>query len=153
MAVLLGVTDGLRRDFSRLMVRPHGEDVHLLLPAVNLQLLDGGRAIDVAGRQQGFLPFQLQLPGNLGRGRGLAGTLQSRHHDDRDGLTGLHDDLGGLAAHEGDHFLIDDFNDHLARVQAVHHVLADGPLLHRLHELLDHPEVHIGLQQGHLHFL
>ena len=47
---------------------------------------------------------------------------------------------------------MDDFDDGLRRGEAVHHVLADGLLLDRCHELAHHFERDVGLEQSHAHF-
>ena len=116
MPVFLRKGNRFPGDLHRTVVTAHGKDIHFLLPAVDLQLLNGGRPVDITGYQQRFLAFQFQLACDLGRSRGLAGTLQARHHKDGDRFSGLHGNLRGLAAHQGDHLLVDDLDHHLAGI-------------------------------------
>jgi len=47
--------------------------------------------------------------------------------------------------------VVHDLHDLLGRRQALHDLGADCPLAHARNELLDDPEVHIGLEQGQPH--
>ena len=51
---------------SLIHIFSHGEDLHPLLLPVHLQLLDGCRAVDVAGYQKRLLALQLELARKLG---------------------------------------------------------------------------------------
>ena len=67
-------------------------------------------------------------------------------------LAWLQLELRCLASHQVRHLFVDDLDDHLRRIEAVHHFLADRSLLHGADELLDHLEVDVRLQEGHLDF-
>ena len=53
----------------------------------------------------------------------------------------------GLAAEDRDELLVDDLDDLLGRVQRAADLLAAGPLLDRVDELLDHGQRDVGLEQ------
>ena len=55
---------------------------------------------------------------------------------------------GVCAAEERRHLVAHDAQDGLVGAEALQDVLADGLLADALEELLDHPEVHVGLEQG-----
>ena len=131
----------------------HGKDFHALLFTVDLQLFNGCRTVHIAGDQKRFFALLLELSCQLGGGRRLTCSLKTRHHDDCDLLAGAKRDLRRLGTHECGHLLIYDLDDHLSRVQAVHHVGADCPLLHGFRELLNDFKIYICLQKRHLDFL
>ena len=47
--------------------------------------------------------------------------------------------------------VVDDLDERLARVKAFQHLLTEGLFLDLLHELLDHRQGHVGLQQRLAH--
>ena len=123
------------------------EDGDADLVAVDLQLLDGVRALQVAGDQHRRLALLLQPQRELGRERRLAGTLQAGEHDD--GRAGLGvAQPPGLAAEDGDELLVDDLDDLLGGVQRLADLLAPRALLDRRDEVLDHRQRDVGLEQG-----
>ena len=85
------------RDFERFLVGAGCKEVGAGLCGDGLELVDGGRAIDVArDRQHLFLLLLAQPFGELADGGGLACTLQAGHQDDRRRLGG-ETELGGRA--------------------------------------------------------
>ena len=58
-------------------------DRHAQLLAQGLELVDGRRAVDVAGHQRRALALGEEELGQLAAGRGLARALQAHHHDHR----------------------------------------------------------------------
>ena len=52
--------------------------------------------------------------------------------------------------HQVDQLLVDDVDELIGRVERFQHRLADGLLAHPGHELLDHRQADVGLQQGPL---
>ena len=146
-AVIPGVADGVlcNRDGVALALL---KDRQVQLTAHDLQLLNGGGAVHVAGSQQGALRVLLtHQPCQFCGGSGLTGALEAHHHDHRWGVV-CHGELGGAAAHQIRQLLVDDLDDLLGGGQAVQHVGADGPLRDGSHEVLDHLVAHVGLQQG-----
>ena len=81
--------------------------------AEDLQLFDGGRAIDIGRHQIGPAALALEHRGQFTRGRRLAGSLQTGHHDD-DRLTAIEADLFRTAAKQCNQFLMDYLDDLLA---------------------------------------
>ncbi len=101
-------------NIDRLVFIAHGKNFHALLFPVNLQLFNRCRTIYVTGRQKRFFPFLPELSGNLCCRRRLSGTLQASHHNDSQLRAWLISQLGCFRAHQAYHFVIDDFNNHLA---------------------------------------
>ncbi len=88
--------------------------------------------------------------GELGGGRGLAGALQAdQHHDD--GRRGGEVDGLRIGAQHAHQLVVDDLDDHLARRDGAHHVLAERLLLHPVGEGAHHVERHVGLDQSAAH--
>ena len=82
---------------------------------------------------------------------GLAGALQTHHHDDGRRLR-ADDELAVGLAHEADQLLVDDLDDLLAGKEAFHHFAADGAFGDGLHKVAHDLEVHVRFEQGELHF-
>ena len=98
------------------------------------------------GHQHFLLVASLEALGELGGRRGLARALQAdQHHHHRwrrreiDPLR-----IRAECAHE---LVMHDLDDHLARRDGAHHVLADGPLLHPVGKGAHHVERDVGLEQ------
>jgi hypothetical protein len=92
----------------------------------------------------------LEPLGELGGRRGLARALQAdQHHHHRRG-GGEVDPLrvGAKHAHE---LVMHDLDDHLARRDGAHHLLADRLLLHPVDERAHHVERDVGLEQRTAH--
>ena len=153
VAVLAGMLQSCPGDVRRLVAVTHGKDFHSLLFSIHLELFDSGRTVYVTGHKERFLPFQFIFSRQFCGGRCLTCTLETCHHNNSDGASRLELDLCGLGSHEGNQLLIDDLDDHLSRVQPVHHVLPDGTLLHILNEALYDFEVDIRGQKRPLDLL
>jgi hypothetical protein len=115
-----------------------------------LELLDSGRTPEVQGCDERLVPFATREQGELhGRG-GLAGALQSDEHDHgrwRRRIT----QAFGIAAQQLDQLLVDRLDHLLRRGQAWRNLGTLQPDADALHELLDHLEVDIGLEQSKSH--
>ena len=150
-AVVPGVTDGVFGDGDGISLALL-EYRQVQLAAHDFQLFNGCGTVHVAGRKQRALcVLPAHQPRQLGGGGGLAGALETHHHDHRGAVVG-HGQLGGAAAHQICQLLVDDLHHLLGRGQAVQHVGADGPLRDGGHEVLDHLVAHVGLQQGQADF-
>ena len=121
-------------------------DRHAGLRADGLQLVDGRRAVDVAGHQRRLLALLGQQPRELARRRRLARALQAAHEDHR-GRLRRELELRGALAHQRGQLLQHDLHDLLARREALQDVRAARALAHRGHEVLDDAEVDVGLEQ------
>ncbi len=91
--------------------------------------------------------LRLYQRGQLGRGGGLAGSLQAGQQHDRRRAGGV-GEPEGLAAEDGAQLVVDDLDDLLARGQALGEVDPDQLLPDPRHEVADDPKVDVGLQQG-----
>ena len=120
------------------------------LAAELLQLVDGGRALQVGRDQGGMLARLAQPEGELGGGGRLAGALEAREQD-HGGRTSGEGEIGAPGAHEGRELLVHDLDHLLAGREALQDVLADRPRLHRGDEVLDDREVDVRFEQGEAH--
>ncbi len=142
---------GVVGDINRVLVPGGGEEFRLHLAGQGLQLVDGRRAVDVGGHHHHFLLFPLlEETRQLGHRGGLTGALQARHHDHHRRLGGQIQGVVGVA-HGVHQLVVDDLDERLARVKAFQHLLTEGLFLDLLHELLDHRQGHVGLQQRLAH--
>ena len=145
---------GQRRlhNVDRLLLDITGKEVHAHFSGQGLQLFDSGRAVDIGTDDRHlFLVALLQQFGQLGDGGCFTRTLQPRHHDHGRRRRREVQPLVGRTHHRFQ-FGLYDLQEGLARAQALHDVLAQRALFHRLHEILDHRQRDIGFQQRHAHF-
>ena len=150
VAVIPGVGQRLAGDLRGLGTRQR-EHRRTCLPAHDLQLVDGGGAVDIAGHQHGAAALLNEVFGKLGCVGRFTVALQAAEHDD--GLTLVLDDQAGgfLAAHQGNELLVDDLDHLLGGGQALHDLLTHGALGDLGTEILGNLVVDIGFQQGHPH--
>ena len=123
------------------------EDGYAGALAVDLELVDGVRALEVGGDQHRLLALLLEPERELRGQRGLAGALEAGQHDHRRRGLGVAQPAG-LAAEDRDELLVDDLDDLLGGVQRLADLLAARPLLDRVDELADHRQRDVGLEQG-----
>ena len=122
----------------------------LFLLGEDFELVDGGGAIDVAADDQGAVAAFFEEFSELGRRGRLARTVEADHEDLERTGTGE----GRRAfAEEFDQFVVDDFDDLLARGDALEDLLADALRLDAFDEFSRDFEMHVGGQQGGAHFL
>jgi hypothetical protein len=98
------------------------------------------------GHQHFLLVAILQTPAELGGGGGLARALQADEHYHHRGRGGEIDRLG-LGAKSAHELVMHDLDDHLARGDGAHHLLANGLRLQGVGEVAHHVECHVGLEQ------
>ena len=98
-----------------------------------------------------FAVFLREALGELRRRRGFARALQAQHQD-RHRRRGAQIEFDGGRAQHFDELVVDDLDDHLARRDRAHDLLADRFELHAGDEVFDHLQGDVGLQQGHAHF-
>ena len=147
--VVAGVIDSFPGGFHRILgtLFKHG---HLHLLAHHLQLLDGGRTVNVTGGQHGLFALLRQIPGQLGGHGGFARALQAAEHIHRQ-RRGRPGQPGILPTHQLGHFLADDLDHLLPGGEGGQDFLAHAPLGDLLDEVLGHGIVDVGLQQRHAH--
>ena len=129
-----------------------GEHRHTGLLAHHLQLLNGGRAVDIAGDQQRAAALAAIIFAELCGVGGLAVALQAAHHQHGLALVFQAQVLRLIAAHEVGQFLIDDLDNLLGGGQALHDLLAHGTLGDLGAEVFRHLVVDVGFQQRHPDF-
>ena len=118
----------------------------------HLQLLDGGRAVDVGrDRQHLLLALLDQVLGELGGGRGLAGALQAGHQDHRRRLR-REVEVGDAFAHRRGELAVHDADQRLAGRERPGHLGAERALLDAGDEVAHDRQRDVGLEQRHAHF-
>ena len=146
VAVPDGVGDGGLCNVDRVRLT-HLKDGDIELRAYDLQLLDGGRTVNVTGGEQRVLVLLFEKPGELCTVGGLARALQADQHNDR-GRLGGELQLLVFAAHQIGQLFVDDLDDHLCGRQTLENVRADAALGGFFDEVLDDLVVDVSLQQG-----
>ena len=123
------------------------EDRYIVGRAELLELLDRRRTLDVRRHQQRLArPGLSEVHGQLGRGDGLARTLQTGHQQHGRARRSEGDGLA-LAAHHVHEFVVEHLDQELARLDRRHDLGPRSRLAHALDQVLGHPEVDIGLEQ------
>ena len=142
----LRLRDGGLGDLDRILLAVLSVHRHADALAQHFQLLDGGGAESVAGREEHLHALLgLDMKGQLAGERGLTGTVQTR--DQHDAGIPLHVDILRLRAHELRELVVHDLDHHLLRLHRRQHVRADGLVLHAVAEVLRHLVAHVRVQQ------
>ena len=139
----------LRDDFGLFGAQRKDRDTGLLTD--DLQLLNGGGAVNIAGDQQRAAALAAVIFAELGGVGGLAVALQAAHHQHGLALVFQAQILRLIAAHEVGQFLVDDLDDLLGGGQALHDLLPHGAFRDLGAEVLSDFIVDVGLEQGHAH--
>jgi hypothetical protein len=140
-------------NWGRLAGREEHRDVEAA--PQDLELLDGSGPVDVGGHHHGLPALLLDEASDLGRGGGLAASLETHHHD------GVHLPVPETQRslhrpHESHQLVVADLDEvvlggHLHLLPAVGDLrmddLPDRLFLHMVDEALDHVELHVGFQQ------
>ena len=123
-----------------------GVDGNVELRAQRLELVDGGRAVDVGCDESRRPSLGLELAGQFRSRRRLARSLQADEHNDgrRDAVEVQPRPL--LAEHGGE-LVVDDLDELLCRRDGLDRRNADGLLLNPLDELARELEADVGLEQ------
>jgi len=133
-------------------VFPEAETLDTGLLRHDFQLLDGRRAVDIRGHQEGFVALFLQMQRDLACAGRFSLTLQPHHHDE--GRSVLCESQGFIRAAHGPHErVVNNLDDLLARLDALEHFLPERLLLDVRDELLDNLIVNVGLEQRPADFL
>lgn len=113
--------------------------------AEDLELLDGGGAIEVEGDEDGAFALFFEPVGELGGGGGFAGAVEADHED---ALGGLQVQGRGAAAEDFDEFVVEDFDDLLAWGDGAEDFLAHGFGFDGFEEVFGDLEIDVGLEEG-----
>ena len=149
VAVFLRVFDAGFRDLDGADLVSEREDRDPGRFADDLQLIDRGGTVDVAGDEQGIFPLAFHQFGDLGGVGRFARALKTRHHHHRRGF-GRDLEFRGLASHQFDEFFVYDLDDLLRGKQTFEHFASDGSLGHLRDKVAHDFEVYVGFEQGAL---
>ena len=128
--------------------RFRGEHGHADVVGEYLELLDGGRAVEVEGDEDRALPVFFEAAGEFRAGGGFAGAVQAADED----VTGRVEVQRGLvAAEQGTQFVMENLDDLLAGRDRFQHLVAHGAYFDRLDKGLGHAQFHVRLEQGEPH--
>ena len=141
-----GLTKGHRIGGTEVRVYRQAE-----LLADHLQLLNGSGPLQVGRCQHRLAAVPQDGLAQLAAGGRLAGPLKAAEHQHRHVAPQMERMV--YRAHQVDQFLVDDVDQLIGRVEGFQHRLADGLFAHPGHEILDHRQADVGLQQGPLHQL
>ncbi len=121
------------------------------LGAECLELVDGGRAVDVRRDHSRGTALAQELPRELGRGRGFARSLEAHHHHDRRRDGAELEPLFPLAQH-CDQLVVHDLHELLRGRHRLEGRDAGGRFLDTLDELARQLEVDVRFQQDPAYF-
>ncbi|GBC91520.1 hypothetical protein HRbin14_02292 [bacterium HR14] len=153
VAVGAGIGVGGARDAHR-VARPSlfgRVDIDAYLLAQHLQLLDGGRALEVARCHHRFAPLRARPARQLRAGGGLTRPLQATEHE-HGGRRRRPANRLRLAPQKRNQLVAHDAHHMLVGRQALQHLVADRLLTHPRNKLLHHPKINIRLQQRQADF-
>ncbi len=112
-----------------------------------VQLVHGRRAINVRRDEQRLASLFLEQPCELATGSRLAGAVQTDHQDAT--RIRVEFERGIFGTEQVHEFIVDDFDDLLAGLDALNDLGADGFGFDALDEVAGDLEIHVGLQQRH----
>ena len=150
IVVGLGVFNSLAGNFHGAYLITQRENCNIQLLAQHLQLLDGGRTVNIGGNQQRTFMFILIDVSNFSNRGGLTGALQTGHHDNRGRLAG-HIDGGLLRTHQDGQFLLHNFYNLLSGSKTLQNISAKCALFNGGHKILNNFVADVGFQQSHTH--
>jgi hypothetical protein len=126
-----------------------GVNRHVDLFRERRELVDGGGAVEVAGDEQRPAAFLFQAVGELGGSRRLARAVQST---DQDAGGRVEVEWLLVAAKQAGEFVVEDFDDLLARFDRLEDFGAERLVLHLGDEILGDAEFDVGFEQGDADF-
>ena len=142
----LGLCYGVLGDPDRVLDTILGVNRNLDSLTEHLQLFDCGRAERVAGGEEHLHPsLALDVVRQLGRERGLTGTVQTR--DQNYSRIALDVDVLRRAAHKVRKLVVDDLDHHLLRLHGREDILSHRLDFHLVAEVFGHAEAYVSVQQ------
>ena len=136
----------LLADLHRIGRARLGIDRNAKLLAEHVQLLDGGRTLQVGGDEHRLAAALLDQPAELAAGGRFAGALQAAQHQHRH--VGLQMQRMIDRAHQVDELAMDDAEHLLVGIDRFQHPFADGLLGDLGDELLDDRIADVGFEQS-----
>ena len=137
-------------DFQYVRFAALDEDWNLQFLAERFELIHRGGPINIRRDQQRRASLFFQQPGKFAAGGGFAGAVQADHHQARGIAAQLQACI--LRTEQLDQFVVDEFDDLLAGLDALDDLLADRLLLDAINEIARHFEIHVGVQQRQADF-
>ena len=151
IAVFLGIIHCLLRCFQRLGLHTKRKDLNANAFPQCLQLFNRCRTNNITGYQQRLAALLfLHYVGDLCGCRCFTGTLQTHHHDSCYS-TAFIIYRSILASQQRYDFVMNDFYNHLPRIQRGHDLRSQCLFLYAGNEILNDAVINIGLQQRHTH--
>ena len=151
-AVRLGLGHRAVGDLEHVLFAAHQETRQIKLPGQGLDLVHRGGPVNVRADEQRFAILGGEQAGELAAGGGFAGAVQAAHHQaERLGKAARQVELAAIGTEQRDHFIADDFDDLLPRLDAGDDLLAERLFLHAGDELLGDLEIDVRIEQGHAH--
>jgi len=110
------------------------------------ELVHGRRTIDVGRDEQWSSALFEEEAAQFGAGSGFAGAVEAEHENATWIAAELDAGIGG--AEKFDEFVVDDFDDLLAGLDAEKNILADGLVFDAVDEIASDLEIDIGFKEG-----
>ena len=130
-----------------------GQGIDADLHAEDRQLFHRRRAVHIErGHQHALAVAVFQTFGELGRGRGFTGALQTDHQDRGGGAVDFQRAGFAFAFQRVDQRVVDDLDDLLAGGDRFGDGLTGGLVLHRFDEITRDGQGHVRLEQGDADF-
>ena len=149
--MLFGMLDGGLCDIDR-VCRSHLENGDIKLLADRFQLLNGRRAVDIAGGQQRTLALLAHIGGKLCAVCRLTCALKADEHYDARRLRADGQALI-FAAHKLYELFVYYFDHLLSRRKRFEHIRTRGTLRYAFGKFLNDLVAYVGLEKRHAHFL
>jgi len=148
-AVFVGLGAGAGDDLEGVFFLGPAVDGDVEALAQDLELLHGGRAGEIARHQGDALALALEAEAELGGGGGLAGAVEADEEKAQGALGGE----GGVAVGEElDEFVVEDFYELLAGLDAFEDFFAEAALLDFVAEFLGDLVIDVGGEEGEADF-
>ena len=146
-----GLLQGVRGYRLGALIGPALQPDQIILQGQQRELLNRGRAMDIATDQRDLFIFLFLEPeAELDRAGGLARALQTGQQD-HGGRFCIQPERRVVLPHQLDEFLLDDLDQRLAGCQAEPDFARQRAQAHMFDEIPRHGQGHIGLQQGPAH--
>ena len=147
VAAKLAGFDGAAGDLWRGLSLDHRQRVDLRVTSKHGELFHRRRTAHVKRSHQHFAALPIgQALRKFGGGGGFAGALQAHHHNG-DRRRGIQINRLAVGAERGNELVVHNLHDHLARRHRLHHLHADGLLLHAVGEGARDVECNVGFEQ------
>src|SRR5207248_9851760 len=142
----VGKIERLASDAQNVGLALGGEAGQFELFAEGYKLVHGGGPVHIRRDQQWGAALLLQEAGQLAAGGGFARAMQADQHDATGAALEFQRRIS--RAEQLDQLVVNNFDDLLARLDALNDLLAERFALHPLDEIAHHLEIDVRIQQG-----